>query len=67
MFLFQPFFLILCEHKILPQYLLFSVESTHYYSDKEVEDQEIAQDDEKHEEYGPVYVIVLYWLLVNTD
>jgi hypothetical protein len=47
--------------------LLFSVESTHYYSDKEVEDQEVAQDYEKHEEYGPVDVIVLYWLLVNAD
>jgi hypothetical protein len=47
--------------------LLFSVESTDHNSDKEVEDQEIAQDYEKHEEYGPVDVIVLYRLLVNAD
>jgi hypothetical protein len=42
MLLFQPFFLILCKHKILPQDLLFSVESAHHNSNKEVEDQEIA-------------------------
>ncbi len=67
MFLFEPFLLVLCQQKVLSQDLLLPIECAHNDSHKEIEDQKVAKDYEKHEENGPVNVLVLYRLLVNPN